>query len=243
MSVALHLLIVLLLITPFAVHHDILELPQGAGGAGPAGGGGGGHGGTGGVLETERLQYIAMTPAAAPAPTPTAVQQVVQPTPTPPPEPPKIVETPKVETKVTAVTPATVPDVSIVPGAGGGSGRDGTNGSGPGTGGGVGTGTGSGRGSAVGPGAGGGTQANYPPTLQEMPIPPLPVPGGLRGTHVIAAFDVDSTGRVLAFDFSRTNDGDYNKKLGDVFRHYTFKPGTTPDGRPIRMKVQIIIDL
>jgi hypothetical protein len=242
MSIAVHVLIVLLLVTPFAMHPDIIERAQGAGGAGPAGGGGGGHGGTGGLLETERLQYIAMAPAAAPAPVSAPVEQVQPPTPAPP-QPPKIVETAKVATSVTAITPATVPDMSAIPGAGGGSGRDGTNGSGPGTGGGVGTGTGTGRGSAVGPGTGGGTQENYPATLQEMPIPPLPVPSSLRGTHVVAEFDVDSTGRVLAYEFSRTKDGDYNRKLDDVFRRYTFKPGATPDGRPIRMKVQIVIDL
>ena len=243
MSLVLHVLIVLLLITPFAVHHEILELPQGAGGAGPAGGGGGGHGGTGGVLESERLQYIAMTPAAAPVPAPTPVQQVVQPTPTPPPEPPKIVETPKVEAKVTAITPATVPDVSLVPGAGGGTGRDGTNGSGPGSGGGVGSGIGTGKGAGVGPGTGGGTQENFPPQPIEVPIPPQPVPDKVRGSHVVAEFDVDSTGRVLAMDFTHTKDRGYNNRLEEVFRSFRFRPGTRPDGTPLRMKAQISFDL
>src|SRR3954469_3886590 len=58
-SLALHWLIVMLLITPFAVHHAIVEQEQGAGGPGPAGGGGGGHGGTGGALDQrERLQFV-----------------------------------------------------------------------------------------------------------------------------------------------------------------------------------------
>ncbi|MDE3215484.1 MAG: hypothetical protein KGO03_03740, partial [Gemmatimonadota bacterium] len=47
-SLLVHLLIVWLLITPFMIHHPIVEMAQGAGGAGPAGGGGGGRGGTGG---------------------------------------------------------------------------------------------------------------------------------------------------------------------------------------------------
>lgn len=243
LSVVLHVSIVLLLITPFAVHHDLVELQVGGGGPGPAGGGGGGHGGTGGAQESERLQYIAMRPAAAPAPMPAPAEQIVQPTPTPPPDAPKVIETLKVETKITDIPPATVPDVSLVPGSGGGSGREGTNGSGPGAGGGVGSGVGTGRGSGFGPGTGGGAQENYAPRLEEMPIPPMPIPDRARGSHVIAQFDVDSTGRVLSFDFSRTKDGDYNKKLDEVFRRYRFKPGTTPDGKPLRMKTQVIMDL
>src|SRR3954463_3466643 len=58
LSLLVHALIVMLLVTPFAVHHAIVEREQGAGGPGPAGGGGGGHGGTGGSLhESERLQF------------------------------------------------------------------------------------------------------------------------------------------------------------------------------------------
>lgn len=243
LSLALHLLVVLLLVTPFAVHHAIVERAQGAGGAGPAGGGGGGHGGTGGVLESERLQYIEVAPAPPPAATPVQPAQPVPPSPVPPPQPVKVDETPNVDTKVDVSAAVKVPAVSLVSGVGGGTGRDGTNGSGPGTGGGVGTGIGTGRGSGLGPGTGGGNQENYPPTLQEMPIPPLPVPDKAHGAHVIAEFDVDSTGRVLSYDFSRTKDGGYNKKLEDVFRHYRFTPGTTPDGKPLRMKVQVIMDL
>jgi protein TonB len=244
LSVLLHALIVMLLVTPFAVHHAIVEIAQGAGGAGPAGGGGGGHGGTGGVQTPhERLQFIQVAPPAAAATTPP--EQIVPPTPVVPPEPVKVepTPTPVVQPEVAVAPPIKVPDVAATPGVGGGSGRDGTNGNGPGTGGGVGTGVGTGRGSGVGPGTGGGNQANYPPRVMELFIPPMPVPDKARRSHIIAEFDVDSTGHVLSFDFTPTRDGDYNKRLREVFRGFRFRAGTTPDGRPLRMKAQLTIEL
>lgn len=244
LSVLLHVLIVMLLVTPFAVHHAIVEVAQGAGGPGPAGGGGGGHGGTGGVQTPhEQLRFIQVAPPAVAAATPT--EQIVPPTLVPPPEPVKVEPTPTpVPQAVVAVAPAIkVPDVAATPGVGGGTGHDGTNGNGPGTGGGVGTGVGTGRGSGVGPGTGGGNQANYPPRVMELFIPPMPVPDKARRSRIIAEFDVDSTGRVLSFDFTPTKDGDYNKRLSEVFRGFRFRAGTTPDGRPLRMKAQLTIEL
>jgi hypothetical protein len=243
LSILLHVLVVFLLVTPFALHHEIVERAQGAGGSGPAGGGGGGHGGTGGAEQTERLQFLTMAPPPPAQPVPTPEPQLVQPTPVPPPQPVKVEETPKIEQKVDLAAPAKVPDVSVVAGVGGGSGRDGTNGNGPGSGGGAGSGIGIGRGSAIGPGTGGGTQANYPPQPIEVSPPPMPVPGSIRGAHVIAEFDVDSTGRVLSMDFTRTKDGGYNKRLEEAFRGVRFRPGTSPDGKPLRMKVQITYEL
>jgi protein TonB len=243
LSLALHVLIIVLLATPFAAHHVIVEQEQGAGGRGPAGGGGGGHGGTGGAPdEHEKLTFIQVAPAPS---TPEATPEIVPPMPVPPPEPIKIEPTPepKFETKLQVAAPPKLPDVAAIPGTGGGSGRDGTNGTGPGTGGGVGTGTGTGRGSGVGPGTGGGTQENYPPTATVVFIPPMPVPDKVRGSHVIAEFDVDSTGRVVKYDFTATRDRDYNKRLDEAFRGFRFKPGTRPDGRPLRMKTQIGVDL
>ena len=240
-SLLVHILIVMLLVTPFTVHHAIVEREQGAGGPGPAGGGGGGHSGAGGAPMSERLQFMQVAAQPTPSPAPT-----VQPPPiVPPPKPVKVEPqpTPPVAPQVAAVAPATAPQVAPMPGVGGGTGHDGTNGSGPGTGGGVGTGVGTGRGSGMGPGTGGGNQENYPPSLQEMAIPPMPVPDKVRGAHVVAEFDVDSTGRVLGYDFSRTKDGDYNKRLDEIFRRYRFKPGSTPDGKPLRMKAQVVMDL
>lgn len=243
LSVLLHVLIVMLLVTPFAVHHAIVEVAQGAGGAGPAGGGGGGHGGTGGVqTPQEQLHFIQVAPPPAAAPT-APPEQIVPPTPVPPPEPVKVEPTPVPQPAVAVAATIKVPDVAATPGLGGGTGHDGTNGNGPGTGGGVGTGVGTGRGSGVGPGTGGGNQANYPPRVMELFIPPMPVPDKARRSRIIAEFDVDSTGRVLSFDFTPTKDGDYNKRLSEVFRGFRFRAGTTPDGRPLRMKAQLTIEL
>src|SRR3954468_17090028 len=66
LSVALHILIIMLIIGPAVSHTGIvIETPQGAGGPGPAGGGGGGKRGTGGTQE--RVTYV------RPAPPPAAV--------------------------------------------------------------------------------------------------------------------------------------------------------------------------
>jgi protein TonB len=210
------------------------EMEQGAGGPGPAGGGGGGMRGTGSPREA--IRYVQVAP---PAPTPALVVQpkVVQPVVQPIVPPPPKKEAPKADT----ATPPPSPTQPV--GSGGGTGADGTAGSGPGTGGGVGTGVGTGRGSAVGPGTGGGGQANYPPTPIEMFIPPLPVPSSVKGFHLIAEFDVDERGKVLALNFTETRDRGYNRRLGDVLRGFRFRPGTTPDGTPIRMKAQVVVDL
>jgi periplasmic protein TonB len=240
-SVALHALVAALLIVPFT-SGVVQPILQGAGGPGPAGGGGGGRGGSGGAAQPpsdERLRFIQIAPEAAPA-----AQPVVAPP--PPAVPPKPVETPQPVSpppQTTADTAAAkaqpTPDVAAAPGSGGGSGTDGTTGSGPGSGGGVGTGVGTGRGSGVGPGTGGGNEANYPPSPVDMYLPPIPVPDRLRGVRVIAEFDVDETGRVVSFKFTETQDGGYNKRLREVLRSIRFRPGSRPDGTPIRMKAQI----
>jgi len=247
-SVLLHLALIVLLTTDFASHENanIKEIPQGAGGPGAAGGGGGGKRGTGGIKE--RVTYVAM----APAPTPSVPREIPPITkPLPAVVPPVVPQTPQ-EPKPVEPIPQAKPEIKIetpkmeavapVPGTGGGSGRDGTSGNGPGSGGGVGSGVGTGRGSGIGPGTGGGTQANYPPTPTEMFIPPLPMPDKVRGFHLVAEYDVDSTGKVLDFNFTPTKDGGYNSRLKEVLRSFKFRPGTTPDGIPIRMKAQIVYD-
>lgn len=243
-SLLLHLLIILLIAVPFVAGGPVLEILQGAGGSGPAGGGGGGNRGTGGGTpryNPERIHYIQVAPAPVPVPLPVPApvvpQQVIPPPPTPPPQAaPQQAPTPQ------PPAPVKAPEVSVVPGSGGGSGADGTAGNGPGSGGGVGSGIGTGRGSGTGPGTGGGTQANYPPTLTEMFIPPLPVPSSVKGFHLVAEFDVDETGRVRDMKFSETRDGGYNRKLREVLRSYRFRPGTTPAGTPVRMKTTISYD-
>ena len=249
LSIALHALIIFLLVGDFALHTaDVQELPQGAGGPGPAGGGGGGRRGTG---DHARVTYIRMIAAAPqPAVKPAAVvPPPVVPPPKPKPEPPPVIQ--QVAMKEPEVTPAPPelkadlpkPDSTAAQtGTGGGTGRDGTSGNGPGSGGGNGSGIGTGRGSGIGPGTGGGVQANYPPSPTELFIPPLPMPDKVRGFHLVAEYDVDSTGKVLDFKFTPTRDGGYNRRLDEVLRSFKFRPGTKPDGTPIRMKAQIIYD-
>lgn len=243
-SVLLHALIISLLIAPFLMPGSVIErMQQGAGGAGPAGGGGGGSRGSGGTVE--RVQYVKLTTEQVP--TPTSIPAVPKPAvPKVEPPKPKPVEEPPVkpaEPPQQSVAPAAQMTVaSVVPGAGGGSGADGSVGAGPGSGGGVGAGVGTGKGNANGPGTGGGAQVNYPPQPIEFFLPPLPPPKGVRGVHFIAEFDVDSTGRVLDFRFTQTRDGDYNKRLAEVLRAMRFRPGTRPDGTPLRMKAQIGYD-
>lgn len=245
LAIALHILVIMLIIGPAVSHTGIvIETPQGAGGPGPAGGGGGGKRGTGGTQE--RVTYVRPAPPPSPVmvaaviPPPTPVPQPKPPEVKPPevkpePTPPEVKPEPKPEAKSTEVTAPT-------PGTGGGTGSDGTNGTGPGSGGGTGSGVGTGRGSGTGPGTGGGVQANYPPTISELFIPPLPFPSKLRGFHLVAEFDVDETGKVVDFKFVSTGDRGYDKRLDDVLKGTRFRPGTTADGKPIRMKAQIIYD-
>lgn len=239
-ATSLHLLVALLFIVPLAVDQDpIVPIDQGAGGPGPAGGGGGGNRGTGG--SGERVKFVAVAPPPAPAPAPAVAQPavVVPPIPIVPPEA-KPAVTPPVAPSLPPVASADQTSTpSVRTGAGGGSGTDGTAGDGPGSGGGVGSGVGTGRGSGVGPGTGGGTQANFPPSPTEVFLPPLPAPGNVRGFRLIAEFDVDSTGRVLDFTFTPTRNGGYNRQLRDILRNVRFRPGTRPDGTPVRMKAQL----
>lgn len=218
-SVVVHVACIVLLLLPLALADALTEIAQGAGGPGPAGGGGGGARGP------ELLRFVRV---AAPPPTPTPQVKAV-PAQTPPPPPPEF-ETQK------------LPAPTLIAGTAG-AGLDNTTGAGPGSGGGVGTGIGTGRGTGVGPGTGGGTEANFPPTPTELFIPPLPVPESVKGFHLIAEFDVDETGRVVSMKFTETRDRGYNRRLADVLRAFRFRPGTKPDGTPIRMKAQVVLDL
>ena len=232
-SVLVHALIIFLLVAPIVFSRTIIQkIEQGAGGAGPAGGGGGGRmGNDGGYHETLRFVKIVPTPVETPKTLPPVQVQPVIKVP-PPPVIPPMQQTPEQPT-----VPAPMQTISSISGPG--SGRDGTAGAGPGSGGGVGSGIGTGRGSSTGPGTGGGTQTNYPPVPIEFFLPPLPPPSSVRGFQFIAEFDVDSTGKVLDIKFSETRDGDYNRRLSSVLRSMKFRPGTRPDGTPLRMKAQV----
>jgi periplasmic protein TonB len=233
-SILLHFAMIWVLLQPDPVTNmnpDLEMFEVGAGGPGPAGGGGGGTRGTGGV------KYVQVAPPTAAAqadvaPVTPSVQPVIE---TPKPVLPEIAM-PQLELPKASVSAVEVKVESPIVGTGGGTGNDGTRGNGPGTGGGVGSGIGTGRGSGIGPGTGGGKGDHYPPDLIEMPIMPLPVPAKLKGTKVVAVFDVDEKGKVVDFEFTPTRDGDYNRKLRDLFRLFKFRPGTTLAGVPIRSK-------
>jgi len=236
-SVLVHAVIIALLLMPIVLSQTVItRIEQGAGGPGPAGGGGGGSGGL--QAPREKLQFVRVAPE--PVPTPTTLPPIPAPV-IPKLQPPVPQVTPPVQPPVKPMDQAlaTTPQVTIAAGLGPGSGRDGTTGNGPGTGGGVGSGIGTGRGSGVGPGTGGGLQANFPPVPIEFFLPPLPAPKSVQGFQFIAEFDVDSTGRVVDFKFSETRDGDYNRRIASVLRQLRFRPGTRPDGTPVRMKAQV----
>lgn len=197
----------------------------GGGGEGPAGGGGGGSRGDD-LPSGERLQFISLN-----SPVPDAAAIVAPPA--APIEPPK--PTPEIPTPPAAAPPAAAPAASPSGvGAGAGTGNTGGPGAGPGSGGGIGSGTGTGTGTGTGPGTGGGPGTNYPPTPTQFFLPPLPAPASLRGYHLTAYFDVDEKGNSKLLGFNPSRDGGYNRKLRDVLMSLRFRPGTRPDGTPVR---------
>ncbi len=253
LAIALHALVLFLLLTPLVAPVVLREI-TGAGDAGPEGGGGGGSRGTGGDdggwNVRERLHMIRLAPSAPPPPPAATPTPPVTPPPPPPViPPPKPAVTPPQAAAPTATAPAAPPTAAATgvaaptPGTGGGTGADGSSGSGPGSGGGVGAGVGTGQGSGTGPGTGGDAAGVFLPQMIEMFIPPLPVPRKVAGTTLVAVFDVDSTGRLLKVDFTPTPDGGYNRKLREVLASFRFRPGTRPDGTPIRAQVSVTYSL
>jgi hypothetical protein len=233
-SVALHLLIILLLVVPFT-SPELRAVILGAGGIGPAGGGGGGRGGRGGGAKTERLTFVNVAPPPPP-PATTAPTPPVLPPPPPPPEPKPAVKPDPQPQPLTSSAQASGDAAAATTGTGSGTGGDGSGGAGPGSGGGVGSGVGTGRGSAVGPGTGGGPGTIYPPSPTELFLPPMPTPGKVKGTEIVVQFDVDSTGRVLDFEFTPTKDGAYNRKLREALAAIRFRPAVDATGQPVRAK-------
>jgi hypothetical protein len=108
----------------------------------------------------------------------------------------------------------------------------------------VGTGIGTGRGSGVGPGTGSaGDSAGgvFLPTPTETILPPLDAPASVRGSELVVTFDIDEAGRIVSVTFPPTRDGGYNRKLRERLQAYRFRPGHTPDGRPVRAQYQLTI--
>ena len=237
-SLLLHALVALLLVAPALISGAQVELPGGAGGPGPAGGGGGGRRGTGSDRVQERLRYLRVAPPMpAPQPAPPVVTPRPEPLPkAPEPKPDPVPQPEPVSPTADVADTAASTEAAPTEGEGGGTGDDGTSGTGPGSGGGQGSGIGTGRGAGVGPGTGGGDGEIFPPRTAVIFIPPVPVPDRIKPYHVVAIFDVDSTGRVLSFSFNESPDRDYNKKLRSVLAELRWRPAVRRDGTPIRAK-------
>ncbi len=218
----MHALILLMLVGPYLAREALVPEREGAGGPGPAGGGGGGAGGTGGE---QKVRFVRVAPPVAIVPkaeTPTIKPPVI-----PVPKPPEPTP-PAPQPQAAAI------DASVVPGTGGGSGKDGSEGSGPGSGGGVGSGIGTGRGSGVGPGTGGGTGKIFPPTATVLAILPIPVPAKVRPYTLVAFFDVDERGNATLISFNPSRDNGYNKKIREMLAEVRFRPAVRADGTPVR---------
>lgn len=239
-SLLAHLLLLLYLLRPALDSGIDYGHRDGAGGAGPAGGGGGGLGDN----AAPRLSFVQIAPqAAAPAvaqPRPTTpAPQVLPPIPTPPPPPkPAPVPTPPVAAPPTPVASGAATSTAT-PGTGTGIGKNGGAGVGPGSGGGVGSGEGPGKGSGVGPGTGGGAAKDYPPTLKQFVLPPLPTPASVRGFKLTAWFDVDSTGKATLLRFTPTPDRGYNDRVRETLLALRFRPAVRANGVAIRDTVDI----
>jgi protein TonB len=237
-SLLAHLLLLVFLLLPALDSGIDYGHRDGAGGPGPAGGGGGGSPDEGG----SRLQFVQIAPqpaAAAAAPTVPVLPPPVQalppiPVPVPPPERVAKAAAPPVQAPVAGT--ASAPGSGV---AGAGAGKTGGTGAGPGSGGGVGSGEGPGKGSGVGPGTGGGAARNYPPTLKQFVLPPLPTPSSVRGFTLTAWFDVDSVGKATLLRFTPTPDRSYNNRIRETLLALRFRPAVRADGVAIRDTVDI----
>jgi protein TonB len=230
-SLLIHAFIIVLLILP-SIRHNLLVIDeQGAGGPGPAGGGGGGNRGTGGV-KSERIQFVVATEVAPVPVPPRIIPPLIEKKPeevVPPPVPTPPVTAAKSDSA--KATEATAP----IPGVGGGTGNDGSGGTGSGSGGGMGSGKGTGKGSGEGPGTGGGMGTVYPPTVTQLVILPMPVPGKVKPYEMEAVFDVDSTGHATLVQWNQPKDNNYAKKVLETLLGYRFRPAVrAADGMSVR---------
>ena len=115
---------------------------------------------------------------------------------------------------------------------------------GPGSGSGTGGGSGAGIGTGVGPDSGGAGGSYYPPQPQGIIMPPPDRPSELRGTTVIARFEISVRGEVLRVTLeppirNRRFNGEFIERL----RRYTFTPAYTRAGQPMAAPFEIRITL
>jgi hypothetical protein len=79
----------------------------------------------------------------------------------------------------------------------------------------------------------------FPPTPAELFIPPIPVPDRVKGKTITIIFDVDSTGKVIDFEFTPTRDAGYNRKLREILAATRFRPATDGTGQAVRAKYNL----
>jgi protein TonB len=208
-------------------------------GPGPGGGGGGGWG---------RALALFSAPAAEAA-TPPPLAEVELPSlelpevvlPVPDPEP---VALDSLAPLVPAAVDTAPARTAAAPGEGPGQGAGVGTGAGPGSGGGTGGGAGGGVGSGIGPDSGGAGGRIFPPQPQGIILPPMPSPRRLRGSRVTVTFTIGERGEVLDVRVSPTiPDRAYLAQFLERMRRYTFTPGYTRDGRPVRAELPIAITL
>jgi hypothetical protein len=74
-----------------------------------------------------------------------------------------------------------------------------------------------------------------------MFLPPMPIPNKAKGL-ITVVFDIDSTGKVIDFEFTPTKDGGYNRKLKELFAGFQFRPGVNGLGQPVRAKYEMQVE-
>jgi outer membrane biosynthesis protein TonB len=80
---------------------------------------------------------------------------------------------------------------------------------------------------------------DYPPTLRDLFIPPMPVPRSVKTVHMAAYFDVDEKGNSTLLSFTALPDTIYSKRVAEVLKGLRFRPGVRADGTPKRDTVDV----
>ncbi|MGH7591583.1 MAG: hypothetical protein ACREOE_12665, partial [Gemmatimonadales bacterium] len=209
LSVLLHIVIIVLLIAPWAFFNA--DMRAGLVTALTGGGGGGGRGG-----ETEAAAYISVPAPKAPPPS--------APTPVPAPvTPPPVQETPVATAPAAPVDSVVSSSKGVVaPGQGLANGP----GKGGGSGGGEGPGSGNGSGSDTGPGTGGNGGRGTPPEPRRFAVPwNGSTPKALRGKMVLVTFWVTANGDVARVSESpRIEDTEFRRAFEEAMLAYRFRP-------------------
>ncbi|MGH7533279.1 MAG: hypothetical protein ACREL4_08310 [Gemmatimonadales bacterium] len=228
LSILFHIVIVVLLIAPWAFFNA--DMRAGLVSALTGGGGGGGRGG-----ETEAAAYISVPAPKAPPPS--------APTPVPTPvTPPPVQETPVATAPAAPVDSVVSLSKGVVaPGQGLATGP----GKGGGSGGGEGSVNGNGSGVDAGPGKGGRGGRGTPPDPRQLILPPnAKVPKALRGKALVVTFWVTQSGDVARVSESpRIEDSDFRRAFEEAMLAYRFRPARDSIGRAVAVTFDNIITL